>query len=90
MKTIKEFKEYLKDTAKEIRNLKSQRKTSTYGYVYGLDTLRNRFRLEHIAYCIFRGTPIEKIEHDTSFIKDNKYYIDSIMSQLTWTINVEV
>ena len=65
MKAIKEFKEILKTWAKEIRELKAQRKKRLNGYVPGLDNLRYKYRLNHIAYCELRGTPREKIERKT-------------------------
>lgn len=56
------LKNELKDIAVEIRELKSKRKESQYGYVSGLSAESQDFRIKHIAYCMFRGTPYEKIE----------------------------
>lgn len=83
MKTMKEVKEYLKETAVEIRKKKNQRKESTYGYVFGLDTLRSSYRDTHIAYCLLRGTPAEKIEHNTDYIKASWSFISKIMSNIS-------
>lgn len=51
----------LKVLAKEIRQLKSKRK-ELKGYVPGLESAQFNFRAGHIAYCMLRGTPLEKIE----------------------------
>ncbi len=83
MITIKEMKEYLKQTAKEIREKKDQRKSVPYGYVEGLDNLRCQYRYNHIAYCIVRGTPIEKIEHDVDNIKSIwQYFVLPILNNI--------
>lgn len=79
MKTMKELKNYLKDTAVKIRSEKAKRKTVPNGYVDGLDELRHVYRDYHIAYSILRGTPIEKIEHNTDYIKSTLYLIEFIM-----------
>ncbi len=62
MKTLKELKEYLKDTAVEIRNKKNKRKGSLHGRVAGLDNLRFTCRHYHLAYCMLRGTDRYAVE----------------------------
>lgn len=80
MKTMRELKVYLKEIAVEIRNKKDKRKGSPNGYVFGLDTLRIRYRNHHIAYCLLRGTPAEKIEHNTDYINAAwDHFINPIM-----------
>ena len=59
---IKKLKQELKQLAVEIRELKSQRKSSKYGFVDGLYYKRYYARHKHIAYCLLRGVPYEKIE----------------------------
>ena len=82
MQTIKQLKNYLKEAAITIRSEKAKRKEATNGYVPGLLSLRTQYRNNHIAYCIFRNTPIEKIEHNTDYIKANWYYISQIISSI--------
>ena len=48
-----EEKEYLKELAKKIRELKNKRKETSDGYVDGLWSLRGEYRHNHIAYCEF-------------------------------------
>ena len=59
---IKELKLRIKKTVKEIRQMKSERKSSEYGYVSGLDSKRALARHLHIAYCLLRGRKYEEIE----------------------------
>lgn len=57
------IKEEQKQLAKEIRELKNQRKSSPCGYVSGLDKKRFDYRHRHIAYCqLFFNTPYERVE----------------------------
>ena len=84
MKTIKDLKSYLKETAVEIRNQKNTRKEVPHGYVPGLERLRNNYRDHHIAYCLLRGTPADKIEHNTDYINSAlKYFIKPIMDSIS-------
>lgn len=55
-------KQELKELAAKIRELKSQRKTSPYGYVSGLFSAQYEYRNKHIVYCLAHGTPYERIE----------------------------
>jgi len=59
---ILKIKQEQKQRAKEIRRLKTKRKSSPFGYVKGLEGARFYFRVRHIAYCLFRGTPMNRIE----------------------------
>lgn len=52
----------LKQLAKEIRTLKSTRKSFSTGYVPGLSYAQYSFRAQHIAYCLLRGRTLEQIE----------------------------
>ena len=56
------LKTELKLLAQEIRTLKSKRKGSPNGYVSGLDSARNLYRVKHIARCMLRGRTLEQIE----------------------------
>lgn len=56
------LKSELKNIAVDVRALKDKRKEHKYGYVPGLASEQQDFRIKHIAYCMFRGTPYEKIE----------------------------
>lgn len=58
-------KNELKELAKEIREMKNQRKKVMYGYVSGLDYASAEYREKHVAYCMFfNNTPYERIERD--------------------------
>lgn len=84
MTTMKELKSYLKVMALEIRSEKDKRKTVPHGYVPGLYTLRNEYRHHHIAYCLLRGTPAEKIEHNTDYIESVwTYFVKPIMDTIS-------
>ena len=66
-----ELKNELKTIAVDIRDKKGQRKQSKWsGFVKGLSTGQTQFRVKHIAYCMLRGTPYEKIESKHKDIKD--------------------
>lgn len=56
------LKSELKESATEIRSLKNKRKEHANGYVPGLGSEQQDFRVKHIAYCMLRGTDYEKIE----------------------------
>jgi hypothetical protein len=66
--TYKELKNKIKqeqkDLALKIRELKSKRKESNYGYVEGLIWEKEDYRHIHIMYCnFFNKTPYDKIEN---------------------------
>lgn len=82
MQTIEQLKNYLKEAAVKIRSEKAKRKEAPHGYVPGLLTLRTQYRDNHIAYCLFRKTPMEKIEHNTDYIKANWYFILKIIESI--------
>jgi hypothetical protein len=71
----------LKELSKEIRRLKSTRKSSTYGYVSGLSRAQNEFRHMHIAYCLVHGTPYEKIEQPSEENKADMDWINKLVSE---------
>ena len=58
---IAKLKAELKVLALEIRTLKSKRK-ELRGYVPGLATAQDQFRIKHIARCMLRGRKLEEIE----------------------------
>ena len=61
-------KDELKSLAKEIREMKGERKKVAYGYVYGLEYASDEYRRKHTAYCIyFNGTPYEAIESNPRY-----------------------
>lgn len=77
------IKEEQKVIAKNIRKKKSQRKQFKDGYVPGLFRMRWDYRHRHIAYCLLRGTPYEKIEQPSKYNKPNMVIVESIMEK--WT-----
>ena len=63
MKThLAKLKAELKVLALEIRQLKSTRKQCQFGYVSGLGSTQNEYRIKHIARCMLRGRTLEQIE----------------------------
>ena len=58
---IATLKAELKVLALEMRTLKSKRK-ELRGYVPGLATAQESFRIKHIARCMLRGRKLEEIE----------------------------
>jgi len=58
---LMKIKADLKVLALEIRNLKSKRK-ELKGYVPGLGSTQEQFRIKHIARCLLRGRTLEQIE----------------------------
>lgn len=59
---IKQMKQEQKEIALKIRTLKSTRKQCENGWVWGLASEQHTFRINHIVYCLLRGTAPEKIE----------------------------
>lgn len=83
----KQIKEEQKQLASEIRAMKGKRKSSSCGYVSGLDYARDEYRHKHIAYCqFFNHTPYEKIEL-TCHEKPRKGNINSHMT--VWESSIE-
>jgi len=74
MKKIKELKLELKSLAVEIRGLKLTRKQCEFGYVPGLEAVRERFRIHHIAYCLLRGKTMDQIERGRVLEDLNSFY----------------
>jgi len=75
MKNLKEMKCYLKEVAVDIREKKSLRKSMPHGFVGGLDDLRWTYRHYHIAYCLLRGTSMDRIENPHC---DNQHCKDTV------------
>ena len=88
--TFKELKQKIKEEqkslAREIKEAKSKRKESQYGYVHGLDYDRDQFRHKHIAYCkFFNKTPYGMIEqtcHEDPRKSTIKSYMNDWESQI--------
>ncbi len=70
------LKSELKTIAVDVRGLKNKRKEHKYGLVPGLSAEQQDFRIKHIAYCMMRGTPYEKIESKHRDLNDysHKWY----------------
>lgn len=76
MSNLHILKEELKSLGKEIRNLKTQRKGSPDGVVYGLERKRYDARHMHIAYCELRGRTREQIEQPAEDNLPSQSHID--------------
>ena len=84
------IKEEQKSLAQKIKEKKSKRKESQYGYVHGLDYDRDQFRHIHIAYCqFFNKTPYGMIEQ-TCHEDPRKSTIESYMTNWENQIDDEV
>lgn len=79
--SIQKIKEEQKQLALNIRKKKSQRKELPNGYVPGLVQMRVKYRHQHIAYCIMRGTPYEKIEQPSKYNKPNMNIVKAIIDE---------
>lgn len=80
---IKTIKQIHKNLAKEIREYKSLRKAAVRPKNwsdYTLWSMSRQYRARHIAYCLNRGTPYEKIEKARiPFASD--YYLSEKVSE---------
>lgn len=82
------FKSDLKTLAKEIRLLKSQRKTSSCGYVHGLAHRQYTYRHMHIAYCLMRGKTMEQIENKVrEYNSHNEKAVETFITKYTEVLN---
>jgi len=88
MKKFKELRPILKDLAHKIRENKlklkdHQREHNGYGGEYYSKVFRlvYEFRHKHIAYCVLRGTPRDKIEKPGEKNEPNKTYIKQIIEE---------
>lgn len=59
---LAKLKAELKVLAVEIKTLKAARKQCKYGYVYGLSSIQQQYRIKHITRCMLRGRTLEQIE----------------------------
>lgn len=96
MNPLYKFKEEQKEIAKQLRVLKRAARTSRsfwdrqiYDYEpvtqWGVEYLKRHYRHRHIAYCLVRGTPLEKIEKSCHTSPDEKKYrkwVDLLKSDL--------
>lgn len=95
MKThLAKLKADLKVLALEIRQLKSTRKQCKFGYVSGLGSAQNDYRIKHIARCMLRGRTLEQIEPKLKDPSDrNHTYVRKqaakIIADILETVNVQ-
>jgi hypothetical protein len=85
----KQIRTLHKELNQQIRDLKSQRKTFPNGYVPGLSVLQIEMRHRHIAYCLMRGTPIEKIESNPAY-KHSEFLVNRYTEIYNRMLNPEV
>jgi hypothetical protein len=85
---LKKTKQYLKDLAVEIRELKSQRKLPKRGNqsLWSIETkiykLKYEFRHFHISYCEIRGRKRDQIEKPSKYNLPNQKYIEQIKEKI--------
>ena len=71
----KVVKQEQKELAQLIKELKSKRKGSAYGYVDGLLEAQDKYRRKHVAYCMFfNNTSYEAIETNPNVPLVEGYY----------------
>lgn len=87
--TIQEVKQILKNTAVEIKELKSTRKDVPDGYVPGLLNKQYEYRHLHIAYCLVRGRTIDQIEKPRPGNEHNKYKVERLMANIVFPPKTE-
>ena len=75
------IKSELKNLSKEIRELKSARKSTAYGYVSGLSRVQNEYRHKHIAYCLVHGTSYDRIENPSEGNKPDMDWVNKLASE---------
>ena len=92
-KTLREFKEEQKELALNLRKQKAILKEAFRKYNGGDEEakpwneeykkfrMKYDFRHRHIAYCLLRGTEMEKIEKPAESNKPNKRMIEKIMEE---------
>jgi len=78
---MKETKEYLKNLAIKIKDLKSKRKPYNDGQ-FEILKLKYEFRHHHIASCELRGRTREQIERPAENNPANQKYIDEIKQRI--------
>lgn len=85
---MKQIKLELKESAKEIRYLKSQRKSFSSGYVPGLISKQYHYRHMHIAYCLMRGRTIDQIENKVrEYNTHDETLVQKYINQFTEVLN---
>lgn len=89
---IKRIKEELKAEAETIKILKQGRKPKNYKEefhrdLWKLPSLRNSYRIQHIAYCEIRGVPRDRIEKPRDNNKPDDQAIKKIKDQWLQELN---
>jgi hypothetical protein len=85
---MKEVKEHLKLTGKEIRQNKNKRpfenrgNTPLWEIENKIEELKYNYRHHHIAYCELRGRTREQIERPSSDNTPNENYITNIKKEI--------
>jgi len=96
MRNIDILKQFLKDTASQIRSAKFQFKQAqknegtsasiTFGLQHQLRKLQYEYRHHHIAYCELRGRTRSQIEPKIrEHNEPNETYIKQIKEKYAWT-----
>jgi hypothetical protein len=82
MKTkLPKVKQELKELSSEIRKLKALRGPENNGRTPGLASTQWDYRHTHIAYCMFHGTPYEKIESPEENNKADMAWINKLIER---------
>jgi hypothetical protein len=85
IRNVSELKQWLKDTAVQIRKVHAELKEyqrnhggSMGTFIYALQRLRYEYRHHHIAYCEIRGVERAAIEKPKDNHLPNEAYIQQI------------
>lgn len=82
MKTkLPKVKQELKELSKKIRELKFSRGPSNNGFIPELFRIQNTYRYNHVAYCMFHGTPYENIEKPKEGNEIDMFQIESLIKE---------
>lgn len=92
---VKELKAQLKEWSKEIKQAKEDLKNAQRKFSARRDDFDRvefsswHFRCNHIAYCMFKGTPYEKIERPAEGNEIDMKYIEQLIANIEPTEKYE-
>jgi hypothetical protein len=94
MRNIDILKQFLKDSAKQIREVRIQYKKAqrsgtiaeANGFLFTLLSLQYEYRHHHIVYCELRGKTREQIEPKVrKYHEANEFHIGKLKEKYAWT-----
>jgi hypothetical protein len=73
----------IRETRKEMKNFQRENRGCQGGLLRKLEVLRADYRHRHIAYCLMRGTPYERIEKPREGNEPDMALIREIQNEYT-------